>query len=353
MNYWDDATIEKIRRGFYSAVYFNRTQGILLQEKHHKIITMQVFQKNDALLCGVNQVFELLKIGTGYYEKENWIDKSQTLEILTLADGDAIAPKEPVMHIKGPYAYFAPLESLYLGILARQTNIATNTKRVVKAANGKQVIFFADRFDYFLNQEIDGYAARMGGVSGVATPAQASLWEGSPMGTIPHSLIGVYDGHTIAAAEQFAKHFPDVPLTVLVDFDNDCVTTALAVAKRFGPKLFAVRLDTSETMIDASLKKMDEPSLTGVNALLVKSVRNALDKEGFPQIKIVVSGGFTAEKIAQFEREKVPVDIYGVGSSLLKGGNDFTADCVQVDGMNLAKVGRKYINNKRLRTKPL
>jgi nicotinate phosphoribosyltransferase len=57
-------------------------------------------------------------------------------------------------------------------------------------------------------------------------------------------------------------------------------------------------------------------------------------------LKIVVSGGFTAEKIDLFEKLNVPADVYGVGSSLLKNKLDFTADIVEVEGKPCAKVGR-------------
>src|SRR5256886_2380634 len=87
---------------------------------------------------------------------------------------------------------------------------------------------------------------------------------------------------------------------------------------------------------------------TGVNPQLVWNVRRALDGEGFQHVKIVVSGGFTVEKIRQFEEQEVPVDMYGVGSSLFQGRFDFTADVVRVEGKPLAKVGRSYQPNPRL-----
>lgn len=349
MHYWDQETINKIRQGYFSAVYFNRTKNILLQEKNLQPVTMQIFQKQNAIICGIDPVLELLKTSTGYFEKNNWIDMSAKITVKTLTDGESAAPRETVMHITGPYAYFAHLESLYLGILARATKIATNAKKVTAAAKAKQVIFFADRFDYFLNQELDGYAAKIGGVHGVATAAQSFLWQGQPLGTIPHALIAMHNGDTVAAAKLFASTFPTVPLIVLVDFENDCVKTSLEVAKKFGKKLFAVRLDTSETLTDVSLQKNQKTQKTGVNPQLVSNVRKALDQAGFKHVKIVVSGGFTAEKIAAFEKEKVPVDIYGVGSALLQGNIDFTADIVRLDGKNTAKIGRKFIGNKRLK----
>ena len=122
-------------------------------------------------------------------------------------------------------------------------------------------------------------------------------------------------------------------VTVLVDFDNDSVRTALEVAAALGPKLWGVRLDTSEQLVDRSLfDEMGGFTPTGVNPRLVEKVRGALDGAGFGDVKIVASGGFTAERIREFEALGVPVDAYGVGSSLIRGNNDFTADVVLLDG---------------------
>ena len=65
-------------------------------------------------------------------------------------------------------------------------------------------------------------------------------------------------------------------------------------------------------------------------------------------MKIVVSGGFDVERISAFERAGVPVDSYGVGSGLIRGENDFTADIVLTDGRPSAKVGRRFRPNPRL-----
>ncbi len=87
---------------------------------------------------------------------------------------------------------------------------------------------------------------------------------------------------------------------------------------------------------------------TGVTPELVRNVRDALDREGFPHVRIIVSGGFDVEKIRRFETLGVPVDAYGVGSSLYQGRYDFTADVVLVDGRPCAKAGRVYRPNPRL-----
>jgi nicotinate phosphoribosyltransferase len=80
----------------------------------------------------------------------------------------------------------------------------------------------------------------------------------------------------------------------------------------------------------------------------VRLVRSELDAAGHENVRIVVSGGFTADRIRAFEAEGIPVDAYGVGSSLIRGANDFTADVVMVDGKPCGKVGRVYRPNERL-----
>jgi nicotinate phosphoribosyltransferase len=86
----------------------------------------------------------------------------------------------------------------------------------------------------------------------------------------------------------------------------------------------------------------------GVNPQLVRNVRGALDAEGFTHVQITVSGGFDPAKIRRFEQDGVPVDSYGVGSSLFADRFDFTADIVMVDGAPVSKAGRTYRPNPRL-----
>jgi nicotinate phosphoribosyltransferase len=150
----------------------------------------------------------------------------------------------------------------------------------------------------------------------------------------------------VAASRKFADRFAgEMNVTVLVDFENDSVRTALEVAEALGDRLWGVRLDTSEALVDKALEGTD---LRGVQPALVEKVRAALDDAGHDHVRIVVSGGFTADKIRAFEEQGVPVDAYGVGSSLIRGENDFTADVVEVDGRPCAKVGRELWPNPRL-----
>lgn len=405
-----DIPVTEIRAGYRSAVYFNRAKTIAAAEHPDQIVTMQVFQRNeDAVVCGVDEAIALLRLCSGEWTHSSdgkyphealfrhylackqelrqerpvrynggarlvmnndysnavrrilaieqtlndlWVSGWDRLEVKALHDGDIVQPWEPVLTITGPYHLFAHLESVYLGILARQTRIATNTKAVVAAANGKPVLFFADRFDHYATQGGDGYAAHVGGAAAHATQAMGAWWGQDAVGTMPHALIATFDGDIADATEAFHRHFPDVETAALVDFNNDCVAGSLAALERLGDDLKAVRLDTSGNMVDESLVgreaefvgQFTPQSVHGVNPALVQNVRDALDANGGEHVKIIVSGGFTAEKIAAFEAKGVPVDSYAVGSSLLRGCCDYTADIV----VPVAKKGRSLQDGSRL-----
>jgi nicotinate phosphoribosyltransferase len=333
--------VERMREGYYSDKYFVRARELLLADGHHPRVLMQVFAKAHAYLGGIDEAIAILKLCA-----VEWDD----LAVHALYDGDEIHPWETVLTIEGPYSAFAHLETLYLGVLARRTRVGTNTREVVEAARPKEVMFFPARHDHWLVQTGDGYAAHIAGAIGVSTDAQASWWGSRGIGTVPHAIIAAYGGDTVLATRKFADHTADdVRLISLVDFQNDSVRTALEVARALGPRLYGVRLDTSHTLVDRSVvSQMGSFDPTGVNPHLVWNVRRALDAEGFRDVKIVVSGGFTADKIRAFEAAGVPADAYGVGSSLFGGRFDFTADIVLVNGKPCAKVGRQYRPSERL-----
>jgi nicotinate phosphoribosyltransferase len=305
-----------------------------------------------------------------------WQPAWQDLRVESLYDGEVAEPREPVMRIEGEYAAFAHLETLYLGALAEGTRVATNTRDVVSAARGKPVIMFGARHEAHEAQASSGYAAYVGGAIGVSTDEQGEWWGSRGLGTVPHALIAVYGGDTTVATLKFdeyinratdvvghltAKGTPEghVNVTALVDFSNDVVNTSLGVAHALGQRLWGVRVDTSESLIDKSvldlLRKRDGQAggdeVRGVTPQLVWLLRRALDDAGYRHVRIVASGGFDAAKIRRFEELGVPVDVYGVGSALVHGaGFDHTADIVRVNGRDLAKTGREYLKSDRLHT---
>jgi nicotinate phosphoribosyltransferase len=388
-----DLPVQELRRGYLSDIYFWREKITLEKHQLHPEVTMQVFQKKDAVLCGIDEAVAVLKVATGRYTDyskayklfdklidfkskarqqfignhkaylkaieqkmevsgqldELWQNGFERLKVEALNDGDQIAPWETVMHITGDAGLFAHLETVYLGILARRTKIASNVRDVVDAANGKIVLYFPARFDHWAVQGGDGYAAHIGGASGVSTDAQAQWWGAKASGTVPHALIAAVGGDTIKAVSLFGNTYPDVDLVALVDFDNDSIATSLQCCEALGDRLWGVRLDTSETLVDKSIiPVMQNFKPVGVTPKLVELTRQTLDTHGYGHVKIIVSGGFNPDRIVEFEKRQVPVDAYGVGSYLMRGVNAFTADVVLLEGKPCAKVGREYSPNPRL-----
>src|SRR4051812_40953564 len=274
--------VEKIREGYYSDAYFNLTKQLLEADGHHPRVLMQVFQRKESILGGIDEAIAVLKQGAGHYEGDEWVNGFEQLEVKALHEGDEISPWETVLTIEGDYSLFAHLETVYLGVMARRTLVMRNVREVKEAAGDKEILFFPARHDHWLVQTGDGWTAHVSGAIGVSTDAQASWWGGRGVGTVPHGLIAAFGGDTVAAARDFADRFGrEMNVTVLVDFDNDSVRTSLAVADALGDRLWGVRLDTSENLVDrALLDEMGSFDPTGVNPLLVERGRAAPDAAG-------------------------------------------------------------------------
>ena len=311
----------EILSGESADVYFARADRVLEREGLDPVVTMEVFARRDAMLCGIDEVKNLL----GHVLATS---KPGEVEVEALSDGDAIAPKEIVLRITARYRAFGLYETAILGMLAQSTGWATAARECVEAAAPLPVISFGARHVHPDITDVLDYAAIVGGCVGASTPAGARLAGLAPTGTMPHSLVLIF-GDTVAAAQAFDRDLePDVPRIVLVDTFKDEAEEALRVANALGHRLYGIRLDT--------------PSERGrVTPDLVHEVRARLDQAGFGHVKIVVSGGFTPERMGVFKEAAAPVDSYAVGS-YISGATpiDFTGDIKEIDGEPIAKRGR-------------
>lgn len=332
----------RLKDGWFSSEYFLKSKKIVEKLNSDNVVTMQFFQKKDnIILCGTDEVIALLKEFTNF----------ELLKVEALNDGDIVNAFESVLTITGPYQVFGYLEGIIDGILARRSSLATNVYNVVKVAGNKPVIFMGDRDDDYKNQQGDGYAAYIGGSKLQSTAAMNDWWGDKGLGTMPHALIQNFGGDTLKAAQAYVSIFKNDNLTCLVDYDNDVINTSLHLAKNLNGALKAVRVDTSEKMIDKYFVRTNNVKKQhyGVCKELIFALREQLDENEFKDVKIVVSGGFSNSKIADFENCNVPVDLYGVGNSLLDIHVSFTGDCVLLNGKHQAKEGRKYNPNPNLK----
>ncbi len=373
-------------------------------------VEMQFFtrRKPFSVVVGVDEAIAILKVATGYYDIDGrFINTYDQLEVEAIMDGTKVEYNgnpmqvKPVLKIRGKYRDFGHLETALLGVLSVPTRIATNVYNVMVAAKGKQILFFPARFDHYKMQGIDGYAYwiaiqrynldfETSAMASVSTHAQGDWWGGKGGGTISHSTIACFLGNTSEAMLQFSRIMPiETPRIALVDFHNNCVLESQQVIRTMWNaywthykkgdietanqyKLYGVRPDTSGNMVDESIVPDPGVNAHGVTPQLVRNIRVGIDnfwqllleelpsedrniaaslvKEYCLGVKIIVTGGFNADKIKSFEAAGVPVDIYGVGSSLLENSssngtnNDFTADIVRVKVSGcywpLSKVGR-------------
>src|SRR5437763_13973915 len=108
---------------------------------------MQAFERRNVVIGGVDEALAIVKLCS---------EDCSELGVHALYDGDEVAPWETTTTIEGDYSLFAGLETVHLGVLSRRTKVATNVRRVVEAAQGKQIIFFPARHDHHLVQTGDG-----------------------------------------------------------------------------------------------------------------------------------------------------------------------------------------------------
>jgi nicotinate phosphoribosyltransferase len=311
----------EILSGESADVYFARAERIMEREGLDPVVTMEVFTRRDAVLCGMDEVKNLLA---------HVLISSRPGEAVVeaLDEGDEIAPKEVVLRITARYRAFGLYETAILGMLAQSTGWATAARECVTAAAPLPVISFGARHVHPDVTDVLDYAAIVGGCVGASTPAGARLAGLNPTGTMPHSLVLIF-GDTVAAAEAFDRDLDaDVPRIVLVDTFKDEAEEALRVANALGDRLYGIRLDT--------------PSERGrVTPDLVREVRARLDQAGYGHVKIVVSGGLTPERMGVFREAGSPVDSYAVGSYISGAAPiDFTGDIKEIDGQPIAKRGR-------------
>ncbi len=370
-------------------------------------VEMQWFTRRNGktIVVGVDKALTMLRHCTGYWEGDTFINTADQLEVWAVQDGSVVLGDgdplhvQPVIRVHGRSRDFAMLETPTLGILPRASRVATSVFETFDAARGKPILFFPARFDVHEVQAADGYAynialqrfnmdhaSTLGAF--VSTDAQGDWWGGAGGGTVAHAAIASFLGDTAEAMLAFAEVLPvSIPRIALVDFNNDCVRDSLLVCRAMFDrymklkearrndeaaryKLYGIRTDTGGTMRDVSVPPLGDPQLDlGVNPRLVFMLRQALDsapetwdipeewceqaREYCRAVKIVVSGGFTPEKIRRCEKLGVPVDIYAVGSSLFDNHGptvtDYTADVVRVkvhgEWVDMAKKGRVSLNN--------
>jgi nicotinate phosphoribosyltransferase len=311
------ASLEEIKTGQVSDVYFERTHQILEQLNINKNVTAEI----------------VLKKMPADYRWGVWAGLEESLEVLSglninvraMPEGTLFDVNQPLMVIEGPYLEFGIYETALLGFLCQASGIATKAARCRIAAGEKQVVSFGARRMHPSIAPMIERNAYIGGCDSVAVVKSAELLGLEPSGTIPHALI-LLMGDTVSAVKAFNEIIDKkVKRVALVDTFLDEKFEALNVAQALGDDLFGIRLDTPGNRRGDFLS-------------ILKEVRWELDLRGFQNVKLLVSGGIDEYKILELNEV---VDAYGVGTSISNSPVlDYSIDIVAIEGEPIAKRGK-------------
>lgn len=226
-------------------------------------------------------------------------------DIYAFPEGTIMYPNEPVITVVASLIDAQLIETAVLLQINHQSLIATKTRRIVKAANGRAVSDFGARRAHNMDAAVYGArAAYIGGAVGTATVLAGQMFDIPISGTMAHSYIMFYKDE-FTAFKKYAQTYPDAT-TLLVDtYDvlKSGIPNAIRVAKEvlepMGKRLKGIRIDSGDL------------------AYLTKRARKMLDKVGLEDCKIVISNSLDEFTITSILSQGGCVDSFGVGERLI------------------------------------
>lgn len=229
-------------------------------------------------------------------------------------EGDVVFPSEPVIRAEGNLLEVQLIETLLLNLLNFQSLIATKASRIRKSAGGAILSDFGLRRAQGTGGLQASRAAIIGGFNSTSNVYAAHEHDIPPSGTMAHSYVESHDDE-LEAFRSYANTFPDNCVLVADTYNTmkSGVPNAIQVARELKEKgyhLKGVRLDSGDL------------------AYLSRKTRKMLDDSGFKDVKIVVSNQLDEHVIKSLKEQKAPIDIYGVGTSMIIGRPDGAIDGV-------------------------
>jgi len=234
--------------------------------------------------------------------------------IYSSEEGDMVFPVRPVLQIEANIIEAQIIETLLLNILNFQTLIATKASRMRQASEKRGLIDFGLRRAQGPGGYYASRAAFIGGFDGTSN-VRAGRDYGIPVsGTMAHSFVESYDDE-LTAFLHFAEVQPDDCVLVVDTYDTlkSGLPNAITVAKKMeekGHRLNGIRLDSGDL------------------AYLAKESRKRLDSAGLTYVRIAVSNQLDEYIIKSLLEQQAPIDVFGVGTSLVTGHPDSALDGV-------------------------
>ena len=256
-----------------------------------------------------------------------------TGDIYAIPEGTPVFPHEPLVRVKAPIIEAQLVETALLLAINHQTLIATKSRRIVQASEGRAVMEFGARRAHNFDAAILGArAAYIAGCAGSATTYSGKEFGVPVLGTMAHSFIQSFDTE-YDAFMYYAKTYPNA-CTLLIDTYSTLksgIVNAIKVAKDYlepnGYRLKGVRIDSGDM------------------AYLSKKVRKMLDEAGMEDCKIVVSNSLDEYVIESLiHQQGAKIDSFGVGENLICSKNSpvfggvYKMVAIEKDGQVIPKI---------------
>jgi nicotinate phosphoribosyltransferase len=272
------------------------------------------------IVAGTGRLLEMIRDFRFQEEELSWLRDNAVVAPRTLdwlsdyrfsgdiwgyQEGEVYFPNSPVLTVESSFAEGVVLETLILSVMNYDTAVANAATRMVTAARGRPVAEMGSRR---ANEHAAVAAARAAYVAGFGATSNLEAgrtWGIPTMGTAAHAFTLLHETEEEAFRAQIAASGPGTTLLVDTYDVEKGIETAVRVA---GPELGAVRLDSG-----------DLPTL-------VLEVRKQLDSLGATNTKITVTNDLDEHAIAALAA--VPVDSYGVGTSVVTGSGSPAAGMV-------------------------
>lgn len=259
-------------------------------------------------------------------------------KVYSSQEGDVVFPTRPIVKIEGNIIEAQIIETLLLNILNFQSMIATKASRIRSASNNRTLIDFGMRRAHGLGSYHASRAAIIGGFDATSHVMAGRDFNIPVSGTMAHSFIQSYDNE-LSAFRAFAQSRPDDYVLLVDTYDTlkSGVPNAIKVAKEMesaGYQLNGIRLDSGDL------------------AYLAKKSRKMLDEEGLDYVKIAASNQLDEYVIKSLLEQNAPIDVMGVGTSLVTGKPDAALDGVYKLAYTKGKARIKLSENKAKVTLP-
>lgn len=286
------------------------------------------FEGGYAIFAGLEELLELLEelrfdgSDIAYLHKQGFDEKFLeylqefrfTGKIFSAKEGDTVFPVRPVLTVEASLIEAQIIETLLLNILNFQTLIATKASRIRHAAGDHTLIDFGMRRAHGTAATDASRAAIIGGFNATSNVFSGKEY-GIPLsGTMAHSFVQSFDDE-LTAFRNYAATWPDECILLVDTYDTlkSGLPNAITVAKEMANQehqLKGIRLDSGDL------------------AYLSKKAREMLDAAGLEYVKIAASNQLDEYLIRSLRNQNAPIDVFGVGTSLVTGQPDAALDGV-------------------------